>query len=145
MRAILVRVGIDQAYGKWNAPVDLATRQFVFVPIPDGPQKVFSPGDAKRYDEVQEPLAEFAHAHQCLDLRLPHRLRECNMHLDPDFEHLTYGDNGTRRGMGISTLSSGDMLVFYAGLKSITPPRQLVYGLIGLFVIDEVIRAEDVP
>jgi hypothetical protein len=145
MRAILVRIGIDQAYGKWNAPVDLTTGQFVFVPIPDGPQKLCTPGHGKRYDEVQEPLAKFARAHNLRDLRLPDELRSCNMHLDPDFEHLTYGDNGTRRGTRIATLSSGDMLVFYAGLKSITPPRQLVYGLVGLFVIDEVVCAEDVP
>ena len=145
MRAILVRVGIDQAYGKWNAPVDLATCQFVFVPIPDGPKKVCTPGHARHYDELQEPLAEFAFAHNHLDLHLPVGLQDCNMHLDPDFEHLTYGDNGTRRGTGISTLSSGDMLVFYAGLKSITPPHQLVYALVGLFVVDEVVSAESVP
>jgi hypothetical protein len=145
MRAILVRIGIDQAYGKWNAPVDLTTGQFVFVPIPDGIQKVCTPGHGRPYDEVQEPLANFALTHNLRDLRVPDELLSCNMHLDPDFEHLTYGDNGTRRGTRIATLCSGDMLVFYAGLKSITPPRQLVYGLVGLFVIDEVVSAQDVP
>jgi hypothetical protein len=34
-RGILVRVGIDQAFGGWNAPVDPVTHEFVYVPIPD--------------------------------------------------------------------------------------------------------------
>src|SRR3990172_10533824 len=36
MRATLVRIGIDQAYGGWNAPVDPETHEFVYVPIPEG-------------------------------------------------------------------------------------------------------------
>lgn len=32
MRATLVRIGIDRAYGAWNAPVDLETYDFVYVP-----------------------------------------------------------------------------------------------------------------
>ncbi|WP_348262863.1 hypothetical protein P8935_24110 [Telmatobacter sp. DSM 110680] len=145
MRGILVRVGIDQAYGKWNAPVNVLTGSFVFVPIPDGPKKVCTPGRAKRYEEVVEPLAEFARINNLANLRFPDELSACNMHLDPDFEHLTYGDNGKRRGAGVASLSRGDILVFYGGLRSITPPHDLIYGLVGLYVIDEVIRAVDVP
>jgi hypothetical protein len=33
MKAVLVRVGIDQTYGRWNGPVDTDSRQFVYVPI----------------------------------------------------------------------------------------------------------------
>lgn len=35
VRAVLARVGIDQAYGGWNGPVDPVTREFGCVPIPD--------------------------------------------------------------------------------------------------------------
>jgi hypothetical protein len=38
MRATLVRIGIDQAYGAWNAPMDPETNDFVYVPIPEGPK-----------------------------------------------------------------------------------------------------------
>jgi hypothetical protein len=93
---------------------------------------------------LQKPIEKFAHTHKLKDLHLPDVLRNCNMHLDPDFEYLTYGDNGTRRGTGIASLSSGDLLVFYGGLRSITAPSQLIYGMIGLFVIDEVVRAVDI-
>ena len=34
MNALLVRIGVDQAYGGWNAPVD-AEGRFVYVPIPE--------------------------------------------------------------------------------------------------------------
>ena len=34
MKALLVRIGVDQAYGEWNAPVDAVSR-FVYVPIPE--------------------------------------------------------------------------------------------------------------
>jgi hypothetical protein len=63
------------------------------------------------------------------------------MHLDPDFEYLTYGDNGRRRGSNIAKLISGDLLVFYAGLRCIEPPHDLVYALVGLYVVEEVVRA----
>jgi hypothetical protein len=36
VRAMLVRIGIDQAYGDWNAPVDPESNEFVYVPIPEG-------------------------------------------------------------------------------------------------------------
>jgi hypothetical protein len=41
------------------------------------------------------------------------------MHLDPDFQNLTYGDRGDRRGKEISQLKEGDFLAFYAGLRPI--------------------------
>jgi hypothetical protein len=34
MRAYLVRIGVDQAFGGWNAPMNPETREFVYVPIP---------------------------------------------------------------------------------------------------------------
>lgn len=145
MRAILVRVGVDQAYGGWNAPVDPSSGEFVFVPIPDGKQKVYTPKMARGYDEIGRPLADFALAHRAPNLHLPDSLTKRMMHLDPDFENLTYGDNGSVRGAGIATLGPGDLLVFYAGLRSIAPPRPLVYALIGLFVIQAVLRATEVP
>lgn len=37
MKAVLVRIGIDQAYGGWNAPIDLGSGQFVYMQIPEGP------------------------------------------------------------------------------------------------------------
>lgn len=117
----------------------------MFVPIPDGAKKEYAPGKVRTFGEIIAPLAEFAAKCDVSGLRCPETLRQRSMHLDPDFDHLTYGDNGTRRGAGIATLRSNDLLVFYAGLRSIIHPNELVYALVGLFVIDEVIRATTVP
>ncbi len=145
MKAILVRVGVDQTYGGWNAPVDPRTGQFVFVPIPDGAKKEYTPNNARKYGEIIAPLAKFAEDCNVTDLRCPETLRQRKMHLDPDFDHLTYGDNGARRGSRIAKLESNDLLVFYSGLRSIIDSKKLVYALIGLFVVEEVVRAVNVP
>jgi hypothetical protein len=35
--------------------------------------------------------------------------------------------------------------VFYAGLRSIIPPKKLLYALVGLYVVEEVVLAITVP
>lgn len=144
MRAILVRVGVDQAYGGWNAPVDPESGRFVFVPIPEQARH-FHPGCERRYDELVKPLADFL----CGDSLAKYAIGEHRgkpMHLDPDFEHLTYGEKGSKRGSQIRTLKSGDLLVFYSGMRPIRPsPYKLIYAIIGLFVIDEIVSPRDVP
>jgi hypothetical protein len=67
------------------------------------------------------------------------------MHLDPDFEHLTYGDNGADRGARLKHFSNGDLVVFYAGLRPIGTRKGLLYSLVGLYVVKEVVKAKDVP
>lgn len=145
MRAVLVRIGVDHAYGAWNAPVDPRTGQFVYVPIPDGAKKQYTPGNSHGYDGISAPLSKFAETCGVKGLRCPTTLRRRTMHLDPDFDYLTYGDNGVRRGASIATLGPDDLLVFYAGLRSVLDPGELVYALVGLFVVEEVVHAIDVP
>jgi hypothetical protein len=45
----------------------------------------------------------------------------------------------------IARLGPGDLLVFYAGLRPIIGQKELVYALVGLFVVDDVVRAIHVP
>ena len=147
MKAILVRIGVDQTYGHWNAPVDSESCQFVYVPIPERSGTLFQPGLERRYAEVLPTLRCFS-THYGLelerDLGFPRRLLSHAMHLDPDFELLTYGDNGDKRGAEIKNLTEGDLLVFYAGLQSVRPSQELVYALVGLYVVDDVVLARDV-
>jgi hypothetical protein len=137
MTGLLVRVGIDQTCGGWNAPVDPGTLDFAYVPIPDGPQH---PELATPYARVLPALARFPGA------ALPPSLAGRSMHLDPDFEHLTYGDNGARRGRGVARLVSGDFIAFFAGLRPTnrTGP-DLLYGLIGFYRVREVARLPAIP
>ena len=67
------------------------------------------------------------------------------MHLDPDFEHLTYGDQGERAKQIRSSLGRDDLILFYAGLADVRGATRLVYALIGLLVVEEIVPAVDVP
>jgi hypothetical protein len=79
VKAILVRVGVDQAYGAWNAPVNPETGAFVYVPIPDGPAKAYTPGNTRGFAEIDTPLADFVVKNAVSDLRCPESLRQRNM------------------------------------------------------------------
>jgi hypothetical protein len=146
-KAFLVRVAVDQAYGGWNAPVDPASNRFVYLPIPEKISTPFHPNLERRYDEFMPPLNDFSIAFsRSLDnLNFPTALHKCPVHLDPDFKELTYGDDGGRRGSGMKSMVAGDLLVFYAGLKPVTPcTHKLIYGLVGLYVVDEVVEIQNV-
>jgi len=138
MRALLVRVAADQSEGggHWNGPVDSSTRQFAYVAIPET-QRLHR-GLNKAYAAVSPTLTK-------LGLSLPRHLANGDMHLDPDFDHLTYGDQGERAKQIRSKLGLGDLLVFYASLQSISADAGLVYALIGLYVIEEIVPARIVP
>jgi Nucleotide modification associated domain 3 len=148
MKALLIRIGVDQAYGGWNAPVD-AEGRFVYVPIPEKRGTLFHLGLERQYGEVLPALHRFCGEHACDpydDLAFPQDLLDHPMHLDPDFECLTYGDVGSRRGAGMVNMGDGDLLVFYGGLRPIhCCQRKLIYALMGLYVVEEVVRASDVP
>lgn len=148
MKALLVRIGVDQAYGGWNAPVD-AEGRFVYVPIPETIGTSFHPGLERRYGEVLPALQRFCDQNGCdvfADLRFPRELLENPMHLDPDFECLTYGDVGDRRGAEMADMDAGDLLVFYGGLRPVHRcEHKLIYALMGLYVVKEVVPVSDVP
>lgn len=148
MQALLVRIGVDQTFGGWNAPVDVENR-FVYVPIPEKAGTEFHPGLERRFHEVVPALRRFCRRHARdlgSDLRFPRRLLRRAMHLDPDFDHLTYGDVGSRRGARLVSMVSGDFLVFYGGLRPIhESPQRLVYALLGIYFVKEVVAAMDVP
>jgi hypothetical protein len=77
-------------------------------------------------------------------VNLPAHLRPHHMHHDPDFNHLTYGDQG-ERAKQLCKLNRGDMIVFYSGLADVRGGPRLVYAIIGLFVVDVIIPATSVP
>jgi Nucleotide modification associated domain 3 len=148
VKAILVRIGVDQTFGAWNAPID-ADGRFVYVPIPEKRGTLFHPGLERRYGEVLPSLESFCGTHRrdlFSDLRFPRVLMQHAMHLDPDFDTLTYGDDGARRGAGIREMHEGDLLVFYGGLRPIHDCEcKLIYALLGLYVVAEVLAATSMP
>ena len=139
MKALLLRVGIDSTDGGWQAPVRAKTGEFAYVPITeDRDDKPPRRGLVRRFDEFIDPVAK-------LGAELPSRLLGKAAHLDPDFDYLTYGDQG-QRARRIRNLSPGDLLVFFAALKPVEEPgHSLIYAIIGLYVIEEIVNAKDVP
>jgi len=137
MRGLLVRVGIDSKDGEWNAPVRKATGEFAYVTITE--PRPLRDGTARFFDEFAPVTSRFGRP-------LPRRLLGRPTHLDPDFDQLTYGDQGQRGRRIRSRLSAGDLLVFFAGLRPIDgPATPLIYGIIGSYVIDEILPAASVP
>ncbi len=136
MRGLLVRVGIDSTDGNWNAPVRQTSGEFAYVTITE--TKQLRPGFVRRFDEFVPAVARFGQ-------ELPAALLGQPTHLDPDFDNLTYGDQG-QRARSISRLHSGDVLAFFAGLRPVeNPAGSLVYALIGLYVIEAIAPARSVP
>lgn len=136
MQALLVRVGIDlsKKSGVWNAPVNPDTGEFAYVPILENEgngKKKIRPGYEVSYEQFKVPC-------QKLGKKLLPRFYDKRAHLDPDFEYLTYGDEGDR-GKPIWELANGDILAFYASLCPVKPCNQkLIYALIGLYVVDRI-------
>lgn len=137
MRILLVRVGADQspAGGGFNGPVDLATRRFVYIGIPE--TRPVRRGYEHRYGSTGL-TARLAR----MGARLPEALRHRNMHLDPDFEHCTYGDHG-RRAAQLADLERNDIIVFYAGLHA-AGQHELVYALVGQLTVDRHVLAGEI-
>ena len=137
MRIILVRVGADQspAGGRFNGPVDLATRRFVYIGIPE--TRPVRRGYEHRYASagLTARLARMG-AH------LPEHLRHRNMHLDPDFERCTYGDHG-RRAAQLARLERSDLIVFYASLRA-AGQHELVYALVGQLTVERHVLAGEI-
>lgn len=138
MNGLLVRVGADLSVGggSWNGPVDSSSGEFAYVAIPEN--SPVHPGMEKPYSALAPILAKFG-------VDLPAHLRMGRMHLDPDFEHLTYGDQKERAKQIQANLREGDLIVFYAGLADTRAATRLVYALIGLFVVEEFVLAADIP
>jgi Nucleotide modification associated domain 3 len=135
--AVLVRVGVDlsKGGGSWNGPVDTQSGKFAYVAIPES--RTVHTGMEKSYSALTPMLSTFG-------VSLPAHLCPHHMHLDPDFDHLTYGDQG-ERAKQLRKLNRGDMIVFYSGLADVRGGSRLVYAIIGLFVVDEIIPATSVP
>jgi hypothetical protein len=138
VNALLVRVGADQSPGGglWNGPVDSRSGRFAYVPIPEA--QVVHPGLERSYALLKPALDSFSRD-------LPAHLQRRGMHLDPDFEHLTYGDKRERAKQIQVSLGQGDTIVFYAGLADVGGASRLVYALVGLLVVEEILPAVDVP
>lgn len=131
-RAILIRIAVDQTYGQWNGPCNPETGDFVYVPIPQ--DKPNAENMARWYLPMIGPAMQAFSERNGVTATLPERLHDRRMHLDPDFNFLTYGD-ALARGRKLLDFRENDWVVFYSGLRPLNGGPRLRYGLIGLFVL----------
>lgn len=121
---MLLRVGADTgaASGGVLGPL-FGDGSFEYLPIPDS-----GGSDERTYGRLigrkGKPLVEyFPAARRPVMMSTP-------VHVDPEFDGFTYGDP-TRLKTNLASLCSGDLLVFYAGLRSfdhVTPDRLYIIG-----------------
>lgn len=106
---------------------------FDFVPIPDG----------LRLDERTYGNTEGRHGRKLVEY-FPEKRRQFMarhpMHADPEFETYTYGDP-TQPKAGLRRLESGDLLVFYAGLRGWDFPSVSALYIVGYFEVARAGRA----
>lgn len=140
MAGLLIRVGTDSSCGRANGPIRAATGDYVYVPIPEADERV-NPALGCPYRRVDAPVTELVGEGRDLAPWLPARNW---MHLDPDFDHLTYGNNENAKGARLGNLLRGDFIAFYASLKAVDQPNSLIYALIGLLVVDRVASADTI-
>jgi hypothetical protein len=135
-RGLLVRVGIDSSCGGWNAPCDIKSRSFAYIPIPESKEQ--HPSLVTSFDEFKSSVRK-------LNAIFPIELQGQATHLDPDFCYLTYGDQ-CQRATRIRDIISGaenPFLVFYVSLRDVQTSA-LVYAMIGFYWIAELVEASAV-
>jgi len=129
MKAMLLRVGIDKGTDGTLAPI-FADGSFEYIPI--------SEGDS-RSKEDRTYRNTIGRTGKLLSVYLPSKIAGRKIHFDPEFKTFTYGDPTIKRNY-LLKLGTGDLLVFYAGLKPFenAKHKESLY-LIGYFTIKKVI------
>ncbi len=140
-QAILMRIGVDQTFGQWNAPCNPETLDFVYVPIPQDRPNI--QGMEKFYKNHITPALHDFSIRNDQNILLPSHLQDRRMHLDPDFDYLSYGD-AVNRGRRLLSFKEDDIVVFYASLRSIHGESELIYALVGLLVVQSIEQVKDI-
>jgi hypothetical protein len=150
MKGVLLRVGCDITpnAGNWNAPVDLQTLEYVYVPIPGHEDQHWHLGKCPMYGSISPALRR-------LGVTLPPQLApHRKLHLDPDFTSLTIGepyreDAGalSSRGRILNQLDVGDFIAFFAGFRAIgdAGSSPLAYCLFGILHVQAKTLVADLP
>ena len=131
MKGLLLRVGIDKGSGGCLAPI-FEDKSFEYIPIPENR----ATSETRLYANIKgitgRTFSEF----------VPEKIRLSHPHYDPEFVTFTYGDPTSPKRNQLSKLAPGDMLIFYAGLKSIDDDKSRLY-VIGYFAVEEKLDFRD--
>jgi len=143
-KGLLIRVGIDQTFGEYNAPINPENNDYLYMPIPQGDND-FRFNMRTSYNDLIPHFNLWARRNRA-QLSFPEHLKNKATHLDPDFDYSTYGDQASGRGLRIGQLKSGDFIAFFASFRPTKKcNHRLVYALYGMMIVDKVLKASDVP
>src|SRR5664280_476608 len=153
-KGLLMRVGIDQTCGEYNAPINPITNDYIYLPIPTNPNISKAGMETTYYKAL--PYIKSWGLRNNVTITLPPKLMKDDetqkeagdCHLDPDFDFSTYGDQSIESGRGrrVFQLNEGDFIAFFASFKPITPcEHNLIYALYGIMFVDKVLRVVDIP
>lgn len=135
-RVVLLRVAIDTGCGGMLGPI-FDNGSFEFIPIPDRRDCLKRTYENTKGRHGQNLIEYFSGKRPASIRKYPF------LHFDPEFKTFTYGDP-TKPKQSLKKLESGDLLVFYAGLKGWegckTPPGLYI---IGYFVVKTAGRNND--
>ena len=133
MKAMLLRVGIDKGTDGALAPI-FKNGSFEYIPLSE---KNLKTSEKKTFDNTRGLNGRY------LSHYLPKKIIDRKLHLDPEFNTFTYGDQTVKRNY-LLKLKEGDLLVFYAGL---TPYKNQVHKeglyIIGYFDVEMVVDFND--
>lgn len=124
-KILLLRVGMDLGFGGLGPLFPDGT--FEYVPIHDDPSRVSD--RSLFFHDIP------ARSGGSVVRFVPKRHRGSPAHYDPEFDTFTYGDPARNKRRQLLRLSKGDMLVFYAGLRSPEETRGSRLYLIGYLTI----------
>ncbi len=127
-RILLLRVGMDLAYGALGPLFPDGT--FEYVPIPDNPRRV-----SERSLFFRDIPARSGGS---VTRFVPQEHREGPAHHDPEFETFTYGDPTRNKRQQLLRLGEDDLLVFCAGLRSPEQRKGSKLYIIGYLVVRRV-------
>ena len=129
MKALLLRVGIDKGTDGALAPI-FFDGSFEYIPLSE---KNVNTHEEKTFNNTRGLNGKY---YSCY---LPEKIKNRKLHMDPEFETFTYGDQTAKRNY-LLKLEKNDLLVFYAGL---TPYNNTVHEealyIIGYFQVEEVL------
>lgn len=138
MKAIAINIGANTNAPGFRGPV-YPDGTFEYIPIPEsGATRVQVP----TYEELD------------LDVSIPDDVSDVPVHLDPEFaeysccDRYTYGDEHGVKAGPLSTLETGDYLLFYATLTQVgepapwQPPEWGAY-VIGGFQVEQIVTGEE--
>ncbi len=122
MKALLLRVGIDNGYGAVT-PI-FADDTYEYISIYYKNKVSIEKNEKRTYKDIKCKYRDNG-----LELRnlqgftniasyLPKKLHDKIIHLDPEFESFTYGEPGRQKRAALLKLEKGDLLVFYLGGKN---------------------------